>query len=149
MTSLETVDRIITWVIVPFALLAVLGEVVAGDYFHALLPATWAFLVFATNRELRGWRQRSNRWSQIEKNDRDRFSLAALTAKARVVNQIQQIYSRMGVLGLQDDGIEEELRIMYESVAATVIPDDAPEELHRLQRLALEVARTGRPVRLH
>ena len=29
------------------------------------------------------------------------------------------------------------------------IPDDAPEELRRLQRLALEVARTGRPVRLH
>lgn len=146
MRGWETVDTIVTWVLVPLGILSAIAELVAGDVLSAILATMWVVLVYAANREYRGWRRRSNRWARIEREDRDRFTVTALVVKSQVVHSIAETYFASGV---RDPEVEKSIRALFLGIAEMRLPSDAPPEVRRLQEQALEASRAGRPVMVH
>jgi hypothetical protein len=142
----ERVDTIVEWVLIPLAVIAAIAEFAGGEIFHGVLPLVWGFLIFAANREHRAWRRRTHRFNRLELEDRDRFVIAAMIVKSEVVSSLAQTYTE---LGIRDAKVEFTLRRLYQGIADTQIPDDAPPELHRMKALAARAAEDGGPVTIH
>ncbi len=142
----EKVDMIVTLAVIPLGIVSAIGHLFAGDVVSAILATMWVVLVYAANREYRGWRRRTNRWARIEREDRDRFTVTAFVVKSQVVHSIAETYFATGVRDLE---VERTIRALFLGIAEIPLPDDAPPEVRRLKEQALEAAKTGRPVTLH
>ncbi len=134
-----TLDRAVTWIVLPLAALGVVGEVLAGDLAHAILPAVWGIMIYLSHRELRGWRNRTNEWTRREKDDRNRFAIEVLLMKSKAADAMARRYRGH----LDEPEVREALCGLYRHVAETWIPDSAGSEWHDLKRAALHAAETG------
>lgn len=117
-----------------------------GRWWHAALVLIWSFLIFANFHEYTGWRKRVNAFTVREKLDRDRFAIDALKLKATAAHAFAKQYS---ALAKTEPDVLTALRIMFEDVAATWIPTDAPAEYHELKRRAQLIADGDSPPVIH
>lgn len=135
----STFDRIVNWVVIPIGIGCSVIYIAQGSIL-AVVSIGWTVTLWLNAREYRGWRNRTNQWTQVEKRDRDRFALEVLMLKSKVVDGLLVGYERAGLV---DDQIVEALRPLYRDVANTWIPADAPAEYHHLRELAARAAETG------
>ena len=69
-----------------------------------------------------------------------------MIVKSEVVSSLAKTYVD---LGIRDANVEFTLRRLYQGIADTRIPDDAPPELHRMRALAARAAAEDGPVTIH
>lgn len=136
----STFDRIVNWIVIPIGIGCSVIYIAQGSLL-AVVSIGWTVTLWLNVREYRGWRNRTNQWTQVEKRDRDRFALEVLTLKSKVVDSLLQTYERAGLLSAEE--IVDAMQPIYRDVANTWIPADAPAEYHRLRELAQRAAETG------
>lgn len=137
----ETADTIINWIVLPLAGISAIGNFIAGDVLHGTFALIWGGLIFAAQRQYRGWHDRTNAYTKVEKEDRAKFAIAVLIMKA----QVAQTYARRHHAFLDDPVVRASLLALFRDVANTWIPDDAPDEMHVLKAGALKTAESGDP----
>lgn len=137
----ETADTIINWIVLPLAAISAVGNFVAGEVLHGIFAMIWGGLIYASQREYRGWRNRTNAWAGVEKRDRAKFAIDVLIMKSHVAAS----YARRHEELLDDPETRASVCALFRDVANTWIPDDAPDEMHALKAGALKTAESGDP----
>ncbi len=137
----DIADTVINWIVLPLAGISAIGNFIGGDVLHGIFAVIWGALIFAAQRQYRGWYDRTNAWAKVEKSDRARFAIDVLIMKSHVAQTYAQRHSGL----LDDPDIRASVCALFRDVANTWIPDDAPDEMHALKAGALKTAESGDP----